>query len=176
MEQTTNWRAGCGRSASPVRRGERGKPMSRSYLYQAVGRSDSWEGPSSGMAQDSAAKRRYGDGGIGKIIPRGSCGELVAGFLDGVVSGSGSAFSVMDIWGMRDDAPPSGRRAATHGRAILWHGPFLHTTASRLFQRTSRKKNLRYAACAPPQPSGVGYSPLAVSSPKAAATRGRSSR
>jgi hypothetical protein len=80
-------------------------------------------GPSSGMAQDSAAKRRHGDGGIGKIIFRGSCGELVAGVLSGVVSGSGSAFSVMDIWGMRDDAPPSGRRAATHGRAILRHGP-----------------------------------------------------
>ena len=61
------------------------------------------------MAQDSAAKRRHGDGVTGKIIFRGSCGESVAGFFSGVVSGSGSAFSVMDIWGMRDDAPPSGR-------------------------------------------------------------------
>ncbi len=32
-EQTTDWRAGCGRSACPVRRGERRKPMRRSYLY-----------------------------------------------------------------------------------------------------------------------------------------------
>jgi hypothetical protein len=32
-EQTTDWRAGCGRSARPVRRGERGKSMPRSYLY-----------------------------------------------------------------------------------------------------------------------------------------------
>jgi hypothetical protein len=31
--QIRNRRAGCGRSASPVRRGERGKTMSRSYLY-----------------------------------------------------------------------------------------------------------------------------------------------
>jgi hypothetical protein len=34
-EQNTDWRAGCGRSASPVLRGERLKPMSRSYLYPA---------------------------------------------------------------------------------------------------------------------------------------------
>jgi hypothetical protein len=58
------------------------------------------------MAQTSAAKRRYGDGVIGEIIFWRLRGELVAGFLSGVVSGSGSAFSVMDIWGMRDDAPP----------------------------------------------------------------------
>jgi RNA-directed DNA polymerase len=32
-EQTTDWRAGCGRSARPIRRGERRKPMRRSYLY-----------------------------------------------------------------------------------------------------------------------------------------------
>jgi hypothetical protein len=93
-------------------------------------RGDSWEGQSSGMAQDSAAKRRYGDGGIGKIIFRGSCGELVVGFLSGVVSGTGSAFLVIDIWGMRDDAPLSGRRAATHGRAILRHGPNLSREAA----------------------------------------------
>ena len=84
---------------------------------QAVGARRIMGGPSSGMAQTSAAKRRHGDGEIGKIIFRRSCGELVAGFLSGVVSGIGSAFSVMDIWGMRDDAPLSGRRAATHGRA-----------------------------------------------------------
>jgi hypothetical protein len=73
---------------------------------QAVGARRLMGGPSSGMAQDSAVKRRHGDGGIGKIIFRRSCGELVVGFLDGVVSGSGSAFSVMEKWGMRDDAPP----------------------------------------------------------------------
>jgi hypothetical protein len=78
----------------------------RRCLSKRSARSDSWEGPSSGMAQDSAATRRHGDGGIGKIIFRGSLGQSVAGFLSVVVSGSGSAFSVMDIWGMRDDAPP----------------------------------------------------------------------
>lgn len=36
-EQTTNWRAVCGRSACTVRRGERGKSMPRSYLYPAGG-------------------------------------------------------------------------------------------------------------------------------------------
>ena len=41
-----------------------------------------------------------------KIIFWGSRGELVAGFLSGVVFGSGSAFFVHHIWGMRDDAPP----------------------------------------------------------------------
>jgi hypothetical protein len=34
LSQTnTNWRAGCGKIASPVRRGERRNPMRRSYLY-----------------------------------------------------------------------------------------------------------------------------------------------
>jgi hypothetical protein len=63
------------------------------------------------MAEISAAKRRYREGRNGKIMdskffflrPRG---ESVAGFLNRVVYGNGSAFSVMDIWGMRDDAPP----------------------------------------------------------------------
>ncbi|MEY4245404.1 MAG: hypothetical protein RLZZ245_2989, partial [Verrucomicrobiota bacterium] len=36
-EQTTDWRAVCGRSASTVRRGERRNSMRRSYLYPVVG-------------------------------------------------------------------------------------------------------------------------------------------
>jgi hypothetical protein len=74
---------------------------------KSVATAENKEGPSSGMAQDSAATRRHGDGGIGEIIFCRSRSESVAGFLSGVVSGSGSAFSVMDIWGMRDDACPA---------------------------------------------------------------------
>ncbi|MGB6220589.1 hypothetical protein, partial [Haloferula sp.] len=44
MEQTTDWRAGCGRSACPVRRGERRKPMRRSYLYPGFDEDPGCEG------------------------------------------------------------------------------------------------------------------------------------
>ncbi len=35
--KTTNWRAGCGKSASPVRREGRRKPMRCSYPYRNKG-------------------------------------------------------------------------------------------------------------------------------------------
>ena len=34
--KTTNWRAGCGKSASPVRREGRRKSMRRSYPYSVI--------------------------------------------------------------------------------------------------------------------------------------------
>ena len=51
-------------------------------------------------------------------------------------------------------------------------------TVSKRFQRTSRKKAFDPTGSrhCPSQPNGVGYSPFAVSSAKAAATKGRSSR
>jgi len=56
-------------------------------------------GPSSGMAHFSAAKRRR----------RG----VVRAVLRGEVSGCHTSPSVMEIWAMRDDGPPSGWRSTS---------------------------------------------------------------
>jgi len=64
-------------------------------------------GPSSGMAHFSATKRRL----------RG----VVRAVLRGEVSGCHTSPSVMEIWAMRDDGPPSGQRTTSgflRGRQI----------------------------------------------------------
>ena len=53
-------------------------------------------GPSSGMAHSSAAQRRL-SGAVAQAVFRGE------------VFGRHSSPSVIEIWAMRDDGPPSGR-------------------------------------------------------------------